>query len=91
MTSKMEEKLGTLHYNIDKEAHIKVNFEICKDCENKACVRGCPAQCFTLVQDEVKFQYEDCIECGTCKMLCEKKAIEWNYPRGTFGVTFRKG
>ena len=91
MTTKIEEKLGTLHYTIDKEAHIKVNFETCNQCENRACIRGCPAQCFELVQGELKFQYEDCIECGTCKILCEKKAIEWNYPRGTFGVTFRKG
>lgn len=91
MTTKIEDKLGTLHYTTDKETHIKVNIETCKDCEIKPCIRGCPAHCFELVKDEVRFQYEDCIECGTCKILCDKKAIEWNYPRGTFGVAFRKG
>jgi ferredoxin like protein len=91
MKTKIETKLGTLRYNIDKEAHIKVNFETCKECDGKPCISGCPAQCFELVNNEVKFQYEDCIECGTCKILCKKEAIDWNYPRGTFGVAFRKG
>ncbi|MFX1510657.1 MAG: ferredoxin family protein, partial [Promethearchaeota archaeon] len=77
MTTKIEDKLGTLHYTTDKEAHIKVNIEACKDCEVKPCIRGCPAHCFELVENEVSFQYEDCIECGTCKILCDKKAIEW--------------
>lgn len=91
MTTKIETKLGTLRYNIDQEPHILVNFEACKDCNCKPCTLGCPAQCFQLIDDEIQFQYEDCIECGTCKILCEKEAIKWNYPRGTFGVAFRKG
>jgi len=91
MKSNIEDKLGTLRYNIDKESHILVNFEICKNCKPKPCILGCPAQCFELINDEVRFQYEDCIECGTCKILCNKDAIHWNYPRGTFGVAFRKG
>jgi len=44
-----------------------------------------------LQEGELHFQYEDCIECGTCKIICPKGAVEWNYPRGTFGVTFRYG
>lgn len=90
MKTNIETKLGTLRYNIDKKAHIQVTLT-CMECEAKPCILGCPAQCFDLINDEVKFQYEDCIECGTCKILCDKKAIEWNYPRGTFGVAFRKG
>jgi ferredoxin like protein len=91
MTTKIETKLGTLQYNIDKEAHIQVNSEICKNCNSKPCILGCPAQCFQLIDGQLHFQYEDCIECGTCKILCDKEAIQWNYPRGTFGVAFRKG
>jgi len=91
MTTKIETKLGTLQYNLDKDPHIIVNIESCEDCKLKPCILGCPAQCFQFIEGQIHFQYEDCIECGTCKILCKKEAIQWNYPRGSFGVVFRKG
>jgi ferredoxin like protein len=91
MSDSIETKLGTLRYNSDKEAHILVNFEKCKECESKPCRLACPAQCFKLINGQFQFQYEDCIECGTCKIICNKNAIQWNYPRGTFGIAFRMG
>ena len=33
--------------------------------------------------------YENCLECGTCYVICEKKALDWTYPRGGYGVCFR--
>ena len=91
MTENTDAKLGTLHYKTDKEPHITVNSEICRNCNSKPCILGCPAECFELQDGELHFQYEDCIECGTCKIVCPNGAVEWNYPRGTFGVTFRYG
>lgn len=87
----LEDKLGLLKYTIDKIPHIVVNTEICKSCEYKPCVAGCPAGCFTLENDELRFQYEDCIECGTCKIVCPYGAVDWNYPRGTFGIAYKLG
>jgi ferredoxin like protein len=30
------------------------------------------------------------LECGTCYIVCERKAfIRWRYPRGGFGVSYR--
>ena len=28
---------------------------------------------------------------GACRIACEKKAIDWQYPKGTKGVTFKQG
>ncbi|MDA1028358.1 MAG: 4Fe-4S binding protein [Bacteroidetes bacterium] len=26
------------------------------------------------------FQFEDCIECGTCMYACDQGAVSWNFP-----------
>lgn len=88
---KLEEKLGLLRYNIDKEPHILVKLEKCEKCQTKPCIAGCPAGCFKIEMKKLVFNYEDCIECGTCKILCPRYIIDWNYPRGTFGVSFTYG
>jgi ferredoxin like protein len=88
---KLEERLGLLKYRIDKEPHIKVDKSKCEKCPRKPCVNGCPAGCFAVINGELHFQYEDCIECGTCKIVCPFEAVDWNYPRGTYGVVYRYG
>jgi ferredoxin like protein len=35
--------------------------------------------------------YAGCLECGTCRIVCFKKAIAWNHPEGGFGVEYRYG
>jgi len=52
----------------------------------------CPADLFVPLDDgSVLFNYEQCFECGSCYFVCtEEGAIEWNYPRGGYGVTFRE-
>ena len=89
MKMTLEDRLGLLKYRIDKIPHIVVDAEKCRGCELRPCVAGCPAGCFTLVERELHFQYEDCIECGTCKIVCPYGAVDWSYPRGTFGVAYR--
>jgi ferredoxin like protein len=39
----------------------------------------------------MKFQYEDCVECGTCYIMCDQGAVSWNHPRGGFGITYSQG
>ena len=35
---------------------------------------------------------DGCMECGTCRVLTQDTAeLEWNYPRGGFGVQFKFG
>ena len=87
----LEDRLGLLKYSIDKMPHITVNTDICESCKFKPCVAGCPAGCFELENGKLHFQYENCVECGTCKIVCPYGAVDWNYPRGSFGVVYKFG
>ncbi|RLE76230.1 MAG: ferredoxin family protein [Thermoprotei archaeon] len=88
----IEERLALDVFNVDKEPHIIVDTEKCKECETKPCLYVCPANLYTLEENgELKFNYEGCLECGSCRIVCPHDAIKWNYPRGTFGVHFRFG
>jgi ferredoxin like protein len=40
----------------------------------------------------VEIAADGCMECGTCRVLCEEAGdIVWNYPRGGYGVLFKFG
>lgn len=85
----VDHKLGVNVYKIFKRSHIKVNVTYCKKCENKYCLHVCPADLYSEVDGEIKINYEGCLECGTCRIVCEY--IEWDYPEGGFGVQYRFG
>src|SRR5579885_3021792 len=85
----IEERLELVRFKVDKTPHIRVRTEECKGCDTTPCVFVCPAGLFELLGDEMHFSYEHCLECGTCYVACERKAIEWEYPRGGWGVSFR--
>ncbi len=78
-------------YNVDSEAHIRVNRDICQSCAHRACTFVCPAACYEYNEEKsrIDFAYEACLECGTCLIVCDRGALDWNYPRGGFGVRFR--
>ena len=78
-------------YRVHPEAHIKVNRDMCQQCAHKACTFACPARCYlwNAERGRIDFAYEPCLECGTCLLICDKGALEWNYPKGGFGVHFR--
>jgi ferredoxin like protein len=85
-----QEKVDTVRFNIHKEPHITLNTELCRDCDTTACVYVCPANLFNIVNGEMLFVYDNCFECGTCYVACGRKAINWNYPQGGYGVAFRQ-
>jgi len=87
----IEDKLAVNKYDVDKDVHIKVNEDICKVCENRPCLYVCPAECYKLREGHVTFSYEGCLECGSCRIICDKGAIEWTLPRAGFGVCFEYG
>ena len=40
----------------------------------------------------IDFNYEGCLECGTCRVLTHGRIVEsWDHPMGGMGVAFRKG
>ncbi len=89
--NKVEEKLAVNKFDVDREVHIQVREDVCKDCAEYYCVYVCPADCFKLVEDHVTYSYEGCLECGSCRVACHKEAIEWTLPRPGFGVCLEYG
>ena len=89
----MDKKLHTLKYTPDHNSHLKPDSEKCALCKSKACTIVCPAQVYVWDETENKMivRYENCLECGACKITCEKNCLEWEYPRGTKGVMFKQG
>jgi ferredoxin like protein len=88
------ELLSLNKFNVDdEEPHIILNKEICAGCADKPCLVVCPAGLYTLDKsNQIVFDYAGCLECGTCRTMCQNKGIkQWQYPRGTFGVIFRRG
>jgi ferredoxin like protein len=88
---KLEDILNSNIWDVDYEPHIKVNAEKCENCDQKSCVKLCPAGCYTLLEGKILFSYEGCLECGTCRVICPEEAIEWNYPVSGRGIYFRFG
>ncbi len=84
---KIEEKLSLLKYKSDNSSHIQVDTKSCNACEIKACTFVCPAAVYTCENDELKVEYENCLECGACKVAC--KAVDWRYPASGKGVVYK--
>ncbi len=90
----IDKKLYTLKYTPDTESHLKItDKEKCRLCISKNCTHICPAKVYEWNADtqEIIINYENCLECGACRIACEKRVIDWQYPKGTKGVTFKQG
>ncbi len=90
MTDRSEKLLSVRHL-VAIEPHIALDSTKCTSCNTKPCLYFCSAGCFTEENGEIKFRYEGCLECGTCRVMCTKGALTWNYPLGGYGVAFRVG
>ena len=88
----IDDKLSKVRFKLDNTAHIKVNEKICANCHEKPCLYVCPVQNYRLNCDGcVEFLWQGCMECGACRIVCDKGAISWNFPRGGYGVCLRYG
>ncbi len=87
----IDDKLFVLKYKPAEGCHLCVNLENCKKCTNKPCVSFCPAHVYEWNEEEQKLLigYENCLECGACRIGCPYQSIDWNYPEGGHGVTFK--
>ncbi|MCK4388589.1 MAG: ferredoxin family protein [Dehalococcoidia bacterium] len=90
-SASIEDKLANNKYDIDKEVHVSIREDICKKCDEHYCLFACPADCFKLTEDHITFSYEGCLECGSCKIVCDKDAIDWTLPRAGFGICYQYG
>ncbi len=86
-----EDLLALDRFDVDEgNPHILVDKAICATCQGRACLVACPARCYRLKDGAVSFDYAGCLECGTCRVLCSDGGVtRWNYPRASFGVSFR--
>ena len=77
----------------EEESHIRVNQEIAKATgTGKRIIAVCPANVYSEEPDgTISVEYAACLECGTCLAVAAPGALEWHYPRGSMGVSFREG
>ena len=93
---KVEEKLFQNRYRVDVgRPHINIaNPDICQaECKTQECAVCCPAGCYTQEGNgKVILITDGCLECGTCRIVCSDfRNVEWEYPRGGYGVLFKFG
>ena len=91
---KVETKLFQNRYVVDAgRAHIKVRPHTTPSKGLVALTKVCPAGCYEMNdRGQVEITTDGCLECGTCRAVCAgTDDIEWNYPRGGFGIQFKFG
>ena len=91
--SDIENKLFTVKYAPDTQSHLLPVQELCRRCDEKFCTTICPANVYEWdnLAQKLIVNYENCLECGACRIACQKCSIGWEYPKGTKGVTFKQG
>lgn len=100
----IEKKLINVKYKTDDKPHLILNQEICKVCEDRVCLTVCPANVYKQCTLEKKanndvqkdgtmecidIEYENCLECGACRVACPYEAIDWKYPTAGCGAAYK--
>ena len=73
--------------------HIRVKPHVVPSPQLRAMVHLCPAGCYSASADgQVEITPDGCLECGTCRIMTRAtNELEWDYPRGGFGVLYKFG
>ena len=89
----IEKELYIDKYTPDEhESHLRIkDMAVCRACEDKPCTYICPAGVYVWENGQLTVQYSGCLECGSCRFACPHDNIDWNYPRGGFGVALKLG
>lgn len=100
----IEKKLVNLKYKTSDKSHLILKQEICEVCEDKVCLNICPANVYrkhvsaenSNTEDKnngtincIDVEYENCLECGACRIACPYEAIDWKYPASGCGVVYK--
>lgn len=86
----IDDKLFLNTYNADTVSHLLIKDEtVCASCIEKPCTEFCPARVYEYKDEHIVVGFEGCLECGACRIACPHNNIDWNYPRGGFGIQFR--
>lgn len=89
----VDDKLFSVKYSPDEDTHLVPDQQECLNCKDKPCTKFCPAKVYDWDEESQKLLvgYENCLECGACRIACPAKSITWQYPKGGKGVTFKCG
>jgi ferredoxin like protein len=86
----IDDKLFLNTYIADTTSHLVIKDQtVCVNCKEKPCTDFCPARVYEFKDNKITVGFEGCLECGACRIACPNNNIDWNYPRGGFGVQFR--
>lgn len=86
----MEDKLGLNKFTAFEKTHLSI-----KPGSDPLVVEHklfiCPAKVYELSDKGVPIvSFENCLECGTCRVAAPDE-VEWAYPQGGYGVTYKFG
>ncbi len=89
----IDDKLGLDKFDTDEEnAHIQIDENYANEEDIRRLVMACPAQLYKYEDGKLSFNYEGCLECGTCRVLSKGKVIKsWDHPVGGAGVVYKQG
>jgi len=93
---KIEDKLFLDGIKPDEsQSHLKiVDQAVClQRCgeRGRPCTLVCPAKVYTWEENKTVVAYNNCLECGACRIYCPFGNIDWDYPRGGFGISYKQG
>ncbi|MBE3599526.1 MAG: 4Fe-4S dicluster domain-containing protein [Limnochordaceae bacterium] len=87
----VEKKLFSIRYRADEASHLSLaDPELCTRCE-RPCLWFCPAAVYQWEDGHMRLAYENCLECGTCRIACPSANVVWHYPTGGCGIAYKRG
>jgi len=90
----IEERLYADETRPDTVSHLEIDDPSrCPECLGKECTHVCPSGTYQW-EDEgqrVVVSFENCLECGACRLVCPHTNITWRYPMGGMGICYRYG
>lgn len=80
------------YFTDEQEVHLQlIDADVCVACD-KPCLYFCPVGAYQVQEDgHVIIAFQSCIECGSCRLMCPHNNVNWKYPRGGFGVSYKFG
>lgn len=89
----IDDKLGVNRFFIDKSnPHISIKADYYDEDKIHELVMACPAGLYSYENGKITFNYEGCLECGTCRVLSKGKVVKsWDYPMGGRGIEYQQG
>lgn len=84
---RIEELIRGNIWDVDKERHIEIVST--EGLPVKTLLTLCPMRCYVLEDNRLVFHYEDCVECGLCRVVSSPDKLRWSLPRGGKGIRYR--